>query len=799
MLTVCYFVKIECVVTDLTAIRVGGYVGCLVSPVLCLETEECVDDDLFGSCRKFSHQGKVHRYTLTREERQELEEVLEQLAVNGFKWRHLYTQCIVTSLLLNYRGEAWIDPSICDSTLKTSSRYLNNLSPLIQDLTKSKKSYQNVMKSNQWNDYKEEVINDEKKINQNDLNNDHMAEQFKRIWRDFLVENENGENQLSVEDANGLEEILNNLSEEDIELLKTMILQAAQEDDEGQLQMNNGVKRVPIQQEVKYIKSDTSPDLVTRIVVNYNPDDNEEGEVAKEPSDNAPADYTDNNNYDTSEDKEEEEYPLEENKTGEIEEEETELKTDSAQLSPASTVAVPSQHIVGSEYWSRLSKPVHQISRQPVNNKDRSREPLPTKIEAVPYVRSRQKYLITMFVLCGLVGAVIVAAIVLYITRRHVRFQDKVSQWSAGPRTEAEATGEYQDLCRQHMQTKLSEKIEPVRSTSSTQRRTESITAAPNETTRTTSTGSSSTSSWTEEPVTSNMDISTGHLILSYMENHMQNKDRLQKEWEMLCGYDAEPCSIVAAIEPTNMRKNRYTDILPYEHCRVKLNTTNNVSSSDYINASNIMDHDPRNPAYIATQGPLPHTVADFWQMVWEQGSVVIVNLTRLVENTVVVCNRYWPEECSDLYHIYEVHLVSEHSWSEDYVVRSFYLKNLQTNETRTITQFHFLSWPNLAVPSSTKSLLEFRRKVNRSYKGRSCPVVVHCSDGAGRTGTYCLIDMVLNRLSKGAKEIDIAATLEHIRDQRINMVRTKEQFEFALSAVAQELHTMLQAPPTSS
>jgi receptor-type tyrosine-protein phosphatase N len=225
--------------------------------------------------------------------------------------------------------------------------------------------------------------------------------------------------------------------------------------------------------------------------------------------------------------------------------------------------------------------------------------------------RPNKKYLITMFVLCGLVGAVIIAAVVLFFGRRHARFHDKISQWAAGPKDETEATGAYQDLCRQHMQTKLSEKVEPVRSV----RRTESIPGgAPVETVRTTSTGSS-TSSWTEEPVTSNMDISTGHLILSYMENHLQNKDRLQTEWDMLCAYDAEPCSIVAAIEPTNMRKNRYTDILPYEHCRLKLNPANNVSGSDYINASNIMDHDPRNPAYIATQGPLSHTVADFWQV----------------------------------------------------------------------------------------------------------------------------------------------------------------------------------------
>lgn len=123
-------------------------------------------------------------------------------------------------------------------------------------------------------------------------------------------------------------------------------------------------------------------------------------------------------------------------------------------------------------------------------------------------------------------------------------------------------------------------------------------------------------------------------------------------------------------------------------------------------------DHDPRNPAYISTQGPLPQTTADFWQLVWEQGSVVIVMLTRLTEEGRAMCHRYWPEEGSELYHIYEVHLVSEHFWCDDYLVRSFYLKNLRTCETRTVTQFHFLSWPENSVPYSTKALLEFRRYV---------------------------------------------------------------------------------------
>lgn len=92
--------------------------------------------------------------------------------------------------------------------------------------------------------------------------------------------------------------------------------------------------------------------------------------------------------------------------------------------------------------------------------------------------------------------------------------------------------------------------------------------------------------------------------------------------------------------------------------------------------------------------------------------------------------------------------------------------------------------------------ILFSRRKVNKSYRGRSCPIVVHCSDGAGRTGTYCLIDMVLSRMAKGAKEIDIAATLEHLRDQRPKMVATKQQFEFVLTAVAEEVHAILKALP---
>ncbi|XP_023329697.1 receptor-type tyrosine-protein phosphatase N2 isoform X1 [Eurytemora carolleeae] len=307
--------------------------------------------------------------------------------------------------------------------------------------------------------------------------------------------------------------------------------------------------------------------------------------------------------------------------------------------------------------------------------------------------------------------------------------------------------------------------------------------------------GPSSTSSCRpEEPGVSSMDISTGHMVLAYMEDHLNNKQRLEQEWVGLCAYEAEPAATSVAFKVENKKKNRYPDKLPYDHNRVLLNALVNGNNSDYINASTVTDHDPRNPAYIVTQGPMSHTIADFWQMVWEQGSVVIVMLSRLAENGYQLAHRYWPEEGSQQYHIYEVHLVSEHVWCDDYLVRSLYLKNTQTGETRTVTQFHFLSWSDGATPVSTKSLLEFRRKVNKSYRGRSCPIIVHCSDGVGRSGTYILLDMVLNRMCKGSKEIDIAATLEHIRDQRSGMVQTRSQFEFCLTAVAEETHAILKS-----
>lgn len=451
-------------------------------------------------------------------------------------------------------------------------------------------------------------------------------------------------------------------------------------------------------------------------------------------------------------------------------------------------------------------------------------EPMDSQLEVKePYMKSKKVeekktlYIVVIVIVTATVLLVIVVTLVTCCLRvyRHRAEEKLVSGVASQPLDD-----DYQELCRQHYASKSSEQsdsyknktLSPTREPLLTQAQpvqklnyvmSENTSAAstpghnfPAESSATSSVRKSSESSisWSEEPITASLDISTGHAVLSYMEDHLCNRDRLNKEWEDICVYEAEGTKIYAATNPKNSRKNRTTAALPFDHNRVKLNVADNHVGSDYINASYIIDNDPKLPLYIAAQGPLSSTIPDYWQMVWEQGCVAIVMLTPLVEEGVNQCARYWPDEGSSSYHDFEIHLVSEHIWCEDYLVRSLYVKNLKNGDTRTVTQFHFLSWPNDSIPMSLKPLLELRRKVTKCYKGHNSPILVHCSDGVGRTGTYILLDLAINRMLKGAKEIDIAATLEHIRDQRTGMVRTKEQFEFALTAVADEVNAILKS-----
>lgn len=754
-----------------------GQVGCRFSTLVCKENEDCVDDGLFGNCQRTGMPKDTHRFQLNKEQLLELEQMLQFLIDSGYTWHSRFTQCVLISSLIAYRYHVQLNLELCRPFGKISEKWIltPRAFPQREDFFPPPTEVggrETFPKTGDYDRFLEADSVHRMKAYGNQKR--WIPQESDGYWKNPGVADPDVEN---------FDEFFRNLSPDELQNLKQFLI----EEENKSFGSGRAVKKSPV--------------VVTKVKVTFDPGNDSESDSSKDgDTESIPKKpITGSSDKGTATAEQMVSSDSASQKILELADKGQGKELPQMKFSGHQRTGLSPQNPQPSNQLMTIAASGSQLGLTTVipggaQGKDVSHlryEPMETPKMSTGG-RTRQ-YLITMYFLCGIVGVIIAAALVIYVMRRNAHLKDKISKW-AGSKGMDNATSEYQDLCRQHMQAKLTEKVEKVEPVHKSSR-VEAISSAE-QAGRSTSTGSS-TSSWTEEPVSSNMDISTGHIILSYMEDHLTNKDRLQREWDSLCAYDAEPCSIVAAIDPTNMRKNRYTDILPYEHSRVKLNSACNVSGSDYINACAITDHDPRSPAYIAAQGPLPHTVADFWQMVWEQGSVVIVNLARLTENTISVCHRYWPEEGSDLYHIYEVHLISEHAWCDDYVVRSFFLKNLQTNETRTISQFHFLTWPNLGVPSSTKTLLDFRRKVNKSYRGRSCPIVVHCSDGAGRTGTYCLVDMALNRLHKGAKEIDIAATLEHIRDQRANMVRTKEQFEFVLAAVAEEVHAIVHVPPT--
>ncbi|KAI6171328.1 Receptor-type tyrosine-protein phosphatase N2 [Aphelenchoides bicaudatus] len=300
---------------------------------------------------------------------------------------------------------------------------------------------------------------------------------------------------------------------------------------------------------------------------------------------------------------------------------------------------------------------------------------------------------------------------------------------------------------------------------------------------------SASTSSWPDESVlqSCNLDISTGHVILSFLQEYLDSPQKIADQWESVVDYTNASAETTIGEREENREKNADQSVLPYDETIVNV-----PSGNGYINASKIYDSDLRQVAYIATQAPLESTVNDFWHCIWKEGITLIVNLCD--QQDALHYQRYWPDEGAKSFGIFEVHLVSEHIWSEDYMVRSFYLKNTETNETRTVTQFHYLVWPENGVPASLKSLLEFRRKVNKSYRGKASPVLVHCVKGTARTGAYCLIDIVVNRITKGAgiKELNIAGSLEHLRDQRMGMVGNLEQYQLAYSCVADEVQALL-------
>ncbi|KAG7228905.1 hypothetical protein INR49_008683 [Caranx melampygus] len=238
--------------------------------------------------------------------------------------------------------------------------------------------------------------------------------------------------------------------------------------------------------------------------------------------------------------------------------------------------------------------------------------------------------------------------------------------------------------------------------------------------------------------------------------------------------------------QEVNKPKNRYANVIAYDHSRVILTPVDGLSGSDYINANYIDGYRKQN-AYIATQGPLPETLSDFWRMVWEQRTCTIVMMTHLEEKSRVKCDQYWPSRGTETYGMIQVAMVETVELAT-YNVRTFALYKNGSSEKREVHQFQFIAWPDHGVPEYPTPTLAFVRRVKSCNPPDAGPMVVHCSAGVGRTGCFVVIDAMLERM-KHEKSVDIYGHVTCMRAQRNYMVQTEDQYifihEVLLEAVA--------------
>nr|XP_022309448.1 tyrosine-protein phosphatase non-receptor type 4-like isoform X7 [Crassostrea virginica] len=245
-----------------------------------------------------------------------------------------------------------------------------------------------------------------------------------------------------------------------------------------------------------------------------------------------------------------------------------------------------------------------------------------------------------------------------------------------------------------------------------------------------------------------------------------------------------------------NIAKNRYRDISPYDQTRVILKEQN-VSGGDYINANYVNMEIPGSGIvnrYIAAQGPLPKTCTDFWQMVWEQHSSLVVMLTTKVEKGRVKCHQYWPEMYETMdYGLLQITCVKEEETSS-FAFREFNLTHVETSEERHISHMQYIAWPDHNVPDDPADFLEFVLKVRQRRMGMVEPTIVHCSAGIGRTGVLITMETAMC-LIEANQPVYPLSIVRQMRDQRAMLIQTATQYKFVCEAILKVYNEELVKP----
>lgn len=251
--------------------------------------------------------------------------------------------------------------------------------------------------------------------------------------------------------------------------------------------------------------------------------------------------------------------------------------------------------------------------------------------------------------------------------------------------------------------------------------------------------------------------------------------------------YEELPQGILAlchnAKKPENKLKNRYGNIIAYDHSRVVLKKLSSDPGSDYVNANYIEGYN-KPKSYIASQGPTKAMLRDFWRMIWQEKIYKIVMLTNLVEACKKKCEQYWPDKGKTKYGDVTVENIHTTKYT-DFTIRTF--KIMSEENSRIVKQFHFTAWPDHGAPTYATTILNFKRKVMMYNPDSSGPILIHCSAGIGRTGSFIALDYLLMQ-ARAEKLVDVLGYAQLMRANRVNMIQTLEQYVFVYEALLEAI-----------